>query len=65
MAKMQYDAATKLGDRMMELSGIQSNPKNDWDTAIKCLEEMERNAYATKIVIDMHPSKWDLTPPKE
>ena len=64
MAKMKYDEAGKLGDRMVKLSGMQSNPKEDWDTAIKCLEELAKNAYATKIVIDMHPSKWDLTPPK-
>ena len=64
MAKLNYDEATKLGDRMMELSGIQPDHKKQWDTAIKCLQEMDKHAYATKIVIDMHPSKWDLTPPK-
>lgn len=61
MAKMKYDEAGKLGDRMVKLSGMQSNPKEDWDTAIKCLQEMEKNAYATKIVIDKHPSLWDLS----
>lgn len=64
LTKMQYDAATKLGDRMVQLSGIQPNHKQDWDTAILCLQEMEKHAYTTKIVIDMHPSKWDLTPPE-
>lgn len=62
MTKMQYDEASKLGDQMMKYT--QPQTKDDWNTAINCLEEMEKNAYATKIVIDMHPSKWDLTPPK-
>lgn len=63
-AKMKYDEAGKLGERMMKLMEEQNDPKRKWNTATKCLEEMEKYAYATKIVIDMHPSKWDLTPPK-
>lgn len=63
--QMKYDEATKLGDRMMKLMESQNDPKEHWKTALKCLEEMDKHAYATKIVIDMHPSKWDLTPPKD
>ncbi|HTK82818.1 MAG TPA: hypothetical protein VL633_11040 [Bacteroidota bacterium] len=63
--KMDYDGATKIGNRMMEISGIQPNDgKADMDTVIMCLEEMNTNAYATMIVIDMHPSKWEITPLK-
>jgi hypothetical protein len=62
ITKMQFDEATKLGDRMVKLSGVQPDLKGDWDTAIKCLQELDKNAYATKIVIDTHPSKWILTP---
>jgi hypothetical protein len=62
LAKMNYDEATRLGNLMMKLS--QPQPEDDWVVALKCLEEMEKNAYATKIVIDTHPSKWDLTPQK-
>jgi hypothetical protein len=58
ITKMQYDEATKLGDRMMKLSGIQPDHQADWNTAIKCLEEMDKHAYRTKIVIDTHPSRW-------
>jgi len=59
---MKFDEASKLGDRLMKL--MQDDPKDQWGTAIKCLEEMDKHAYLTKIVIDTHPSKWDLTPPK-
>ena len=62
MTKMKYDEASKLGDQMMKYT--QPQTKDDWNTALKCLQEMEKNAYATQIVIDMHPSKWDLTSPK-
>lgn len=64
MTKMQYDAATKLSDRIVELSGMQPDHQQEWNTAMKCLEELAKNAYLTKIVIDMHPSKWDITPPE-
>ncbi len=60
----KYDEAMKVGNRMTELSSRHSDAQRNWDNAIKCLQEMDKNAYATKIVIDMHPSKWDLTPPK-
>lgn len=63
MTKMKYDEATKLGDQMMKYA--QPDAKDDWNTALKCLQEMEKHAYVTKIVIDMHPSKWDLTPIKQ
>jgi hypothetical protein len=63
MTKMKYDEATKLGDQMMKYT--QPQTKDDWNTALKCLQEMEKNAYTTMIIIDMHPSKWDLTQPKE
>jgi hypothetical protein len=63
MTKMQFDEATKLGNRMVKLSGIEPDHKGDWNTAIKCLQEMEESAYLTKIVIDAHPSKWILTSP--
>ena len=62
MTKMKYDEASKLGDQMMKYT--QPQTKDDWNTALKCLQEMEKYAYATKIEIDMHPSKWDLAPPK-
>jgi hypothetical protein len=58
---MKYDEAGKVGDRMMELSARQRDARWNWDNAIKCLQEMEKNAYATKIVIDKHPSQWDLS----
>ena len=61
-AQMKYDEATKLGGQMMKYT--QPQTKDDWNTALKCLQEMEKYAYATKIEIDMHPSKWDLTSPK-
>ncbi|HYQ86115.1 MAG TPA: hypothetical protein VES59_02610 [Bacteroidota bacterium] len=57
----KYDEATKVGDRMTQLSGRHSDARMNWDTAVKCLQELEKNAYPTKIVIDKHPSKWDLS----
>lgn len=57
----KYDEATKIGDRMTKLSSRHSDARANWDTAVKCLQEMEKNAYTTKIVIDKHPSKWDLS----
>jgi len=61
MTQGKYDEATKVGDRMTKLSARQSDGRLNWDTAVKCLQELEKNAYATQIVIDMHPSKWDLS----
>src|SRR2546422_80578 len=57
----KYDEATKIGDRMTKLSSRHSDARAKWDNAIKCLQEMEQNAYATRIVIHKHPSKWDLS----
>ena len=62
MTKLKYDEASKLGDQMMKYT--QPQTKDDWSTALKCLQEMEKNAYTTMIVIVMHPSKWDITPQK-
>jgi hypothetical protein len=59
--QMKYDEATKVGDRMTQLSSRHTDAKRNWDMAIKCLQELEKNAYATKIVIDKHPSQWDLS----
>jgi hypothetical protein len=65
ISKMDYDGAAKISNRIVELSGIApTDGTDDMKTIIKCLDEMDMNAYATKIVIDMHPSKWDLTLPK-
>ncbi len=61
MAQMKYDEATKVGDRMTQLSALSTDSKWNWDLAIKCLQELEKNAYPTKIVIDKHPSQWDLS----
>ncbi len=61
MVQMKYDEATKVGDRMTQLSALNSDAKWNWGLAIKCLQELEKNAYATKIVIDKHPSQWDLS----
>jgi hypothetical protein len=50
---------------MVELSGmVPTDGKTDMNTIIQCLDEMDNNAYATMIVIDTHPSKWDLAQPK-
>ncbi len=59
--QMKYDEAGKVGDRMTQLSSRHTDAKRNWDIAIKCLQELEKNAYATKIVIDKHPSQWDLS----
>jgi len=59
--QMKYDEAMKIGDRMTKLSSRHSDAQRNWDAAIKCLQELEKNAYATKIVIDKHPSQWDLS----
>jgi hypothetical protein len=61
MSQMKYDEAIKVQDRMTKLSSRHSDARWNWDNAIKCLQEMEKNAYATKIVIDKHPSQWDLS----
>ncbi len=60
-AQRKYGEAGKIGDRMMQLSSRQTDARWNWDNAIKCLQELEKNAYATKIVIDKHPSQWDLS----
>jgi hypothetical protein len=60
-AAMKFEEAQKLSDRLMKL--MQNDPAADWKTAVACLEEMDKNAYASKIVIDLHPSKWNLTLP--
>jgi hypothetical protein len=60
-AQRKYEEAGKIGDRMMELTHRENDPHRNWDNAIKCLQEMEKNAYATKIVIDRPPSRWDLS----
>lgn len=65
VTKMQYDEAAKLSDRIVKLSGLQDDPKDDWQTALQCLEELAQNAYLSRIDIDMHPSGWDLATPKE
>lgn len=57
----KYDEATKIGDRMMQLSQRQTDISWQWPVAIKCLDEMKANAYATIVVIDVHPSQWDLS----
>ena len=62
MTKMKYDEASKLGDQMMKYT--QPQTKDDWNTALTCLQEMEENAYTTMIVIDKHPSRWDLAQSK-
>jgi hypothetical protein len=59
--KMKYDEAAKIGDRIMKISQRQTDKSWEWDVAIKCLDEMKANAYATIVVIDMHPSQWDLS----
>lgn len=65
MTKMNYDEAARIGNRMVELSGmVPTDGKTDMNTIIQCLDEMDNNAYATMIVIDTHPSKWDLAQPK-
>ena len=58
----KYDEAGKVGDRMMQISGLASDGKYNWDIAIKCLDEMALNAYPTKIMIDRPPSEWELPP---
>lgn len=60
----KFDEAGKIGDRLTALALGQMDGKEDWKAAQACLKEMETVAYATIIVIDTHPSKWDLTPPK-
>jgi hypothetical protein len=57
----KYDDAMKISDRMTKLSSRHSDARGNWGNAIKCLQEMEKNAYATQIVIDKHPSQWDLS----
>ena len=59
--QMKYDEATKVGERMTQLSSRHSDAPKNWDNAIKCLQELENNAYPTKIVIDKQPSQWDLS----
>lgn len=59
--QMKYDEAMKISDRMTKLSSRHSDASKNWDNAIKCLQELEKNAYATQIVIDKHPSQWDLS----
>jgi hypothetical protein len=61
MTQMKYDEAMKVGDRMTQLSSRHSDASKNWDAAIKCLQELEKNGYATMIVIDKHPSQWDLS----
>ena len=58
---MEYEEAAKIGDKMMELQGEHSDAKYNWDKAIKCLDEFKQNAFATMIVIDTHPSSWDIS----
>ena len=58
----KYDEAGRLGNKLVELVQRQSNTSWQWDVAIKCLDEMTANAYATIVVIDVHPSQWDLSP---
>ena len=61
MTQRKYDEASKIGDRMTKLSSRHSDARLNWDAAIKCLQELEKNAYTTMIVIDKHPSQWDLS----
>lgn len=63
MMQSRFDEATKVSDRLMKFMPGQEDPKEEMATAVQCLQEMEKHAYATRIVIDMHPSNWDLTTP--
>ena len=60
--QMRYEEATTIGDRLTKLAIGPKDPKESMDNVINCLQEMERNAYATKIFIDTHPSKWVIQP---
>jgi len=46
---------------MKKLQVRSQDAKYNWDRVIKCLDELNQNAYATVIVIDKHPSVWDIS----
>jgi UvrB/UvrC motif-containing protein len=60
--QMRYDEATALGDRLTKLAIGPKDPRESMDIVMKCLQELDKNAYATKIFIDAHPSKWVIRP---
>ncbi len=60
MTAGKYDEATKVGERMTEISMLAMDSKYNWDKAIKCLDELQLNAYATKFVIDRPLSEWEI-----
>lgn len=61
----KYDEATKVSERMMEISMLATDPNYNWNRAIKCLDDLQLNAYATKIVIDRPLAEWELPPAKK
>ena len=47
------------------LPGLSYLTIHNWDRAIRCLDELQLNAYATKIVIDRPPAEWEIPAAKK
>jgi hypothetical protein len=56
----KYDEATKYGERLTEISMLAMDSNYNWNQAIRCLDDLQLNAYATKIVIDRPLAEWEL-----